>query len=257
MAHRLTNACSRRSVLGLNSIDHIAAAALAIVGVLYPLADAKRFRSKLKSLGDSPSPARIIIYWELLAWLWATSALVIFYWLFQDYSFSYLGFSVPNTLRFWSALGVVGILVVFMVFMSVGLMRSNDLREKVIANMAKMDEAPLLPRNRRELQLWGVCSLSASSEEIVFRGFFFWYLLSQFGTWTAAVGSTILFAIAHIYQGPGGVLRSGIYGAVLMVVYLVAGSIWPPIILHFSQDLYSGVAGYLSWRYPKRVAGTV
>jgi membrane protease YdiL (CAAX protease family) len=172
------------------------------------------------------------------------------YWLYRDYSFSGLGFSIPNTLGFWLVLCVIGILIGAMVFMSVGLTRSGDLREKVINSMAKMDESLLLPRNQRALRLWTICSLSASSEEIVFRGFFFWYLQSQFGAWIAAVGCTVLFAIAHAYQGPIGVVRSGIYGAVLMAAYLVSGSIWPPIILHVAQDLYSGVAGYLSSRYP-------
>ena len=230
----------------MNPVDHVVAGVLIVLGVLYPLADAKRFRAKLGSLGESPSPARIRIYWQLIAWLWVIAAVVFFYWIYRGYSFSELGFSVPNTLMFWLVLGGIGIFVGVMVFTSVGLTRSAELRGKVIESMAKMDESPLLPRNQREMRLWGICSLSASSEEVVFRGFFFWYLLSQSNVWVAAIASTALFAIAHAYQGMYGVLRSGIYGAVLMMAYLLAGSIWPPIILHVAQDLYSGVAGYIS-----------
>jgi hypothetical protein len=48
------------------------------------------------------------------------------------------------------------------------------------------------------------------------------------------------------YQGAAGMVRSGAYGAVLVIIYLVSGSLWPAMVLHVAQDFYSGVAVYLS-----------
>ena len=52
--------------------------------------------------------------------------------------------------------------------------------------------------------------------------------------WVASlVISSILFGLIHIRTGPGGVLTTGMNGAVLAGLYLLSGrSIWAPYVAH-------------------------
>ena len=186
------------------------------------------------------------IYAELVVWLWLSAGHVFVLWINRGYEYQQLGFRFPDSLRFWIVSAAVIAILVFFVFMYFGLRSNEKLRSRVRASLTNMDEAALVPTTPRELCGWGVCSASAASEEIVFRGFAIWYLTDFVALPIAAVVSTFVFALAHAYQGISGIIRSGIYGAVLLTVFLVSGSIWPAIILHVAQDFYSGMAGYLS-----------
>lgn len=45
------------------------------------------------------------------------------------------------------------------------------------------------------------------------------------------------FGLAHAYQGPAGVLTTGVLGGVLAAVYLQSGSLLLPMALHTVIDL--------------------
>jgi membrane protease YdiL (CAAX protease family) len=74
-----------------------------------------------------------------------------------------------------------------------------------------------------------------------------WYIGSFTNIVVAGVISTVLFAVAHSYQGKEGVGKSGVAGAVLLAVYWISGSLWPAIALHVIQDFVGGAAGYFSF----------
>lgn len=102
----------------------------------------------------------------------------------------------------------------------------------------------LLPHTPQESRLWLLLSVSAGiCEEIVFRGFLPWYLLSlnhfsdlQVSLLTAVILSSLLFGFAHLYQGWKGVLATGLIGAFLAYLYVITGSLILPIILHILVD---------------------
>jgi membrane protease YdiL (CAAX protease family) len=79
-------------------------------------------------------------------------------------------------------------------------------------------------------------------EELIFRGFLMGGLARCFGrsraAWVAAVVfSSILFGLIHHGTGIGGVLSTGITGAVLAGVYLLSRrSIWAPFLAHGLVD---------------------
>jgi membrane protease YdiL (CAAX protease family) len=47
----------------------------------------------------------------------------------------------------------------------------------------------------------------------------------------------VAFGLAHAYQGVGGVLSTGVLGAVLAALYLGTGSLLLPVVLHAVIDL--------------------
>jgi membrane protease YdiL (CAAX protease family) len=84
---------------------------------------------------------------------------------------------------------------------------------------------------------------AAIGEEIVFRGFLIGRLEVAFGgasriaTSAAVILSTTLFAFAHAYQGPTGILITGILGLVFAVLYVASGrNLWANIIAHGVYD---------------------
>jgi membrane protease YdiL (CAAX protease family) len=48
--------------------------------------------------------------------------------------------------------------------------------------------------------------------------------------------SAVLFGLAHLYQGPGGMANTAISGLILGIVYMRFGRIWPLIIAHYLHD---------------------
>lgn len=103
------------------------------------------------------------------------------------------------------------------------------------------DISAMLPRNRQELLLGGVISVNAGVvEELMFRLALPALVYGATGSAVIAVaGSILLFGILHLYQGAVGVIGTGLFGAIFMLLYAVSGTIAVPIMLHALFDLRS------------------
>ena len=101
----------------------------------------------------------------------------------------------------------------------------------------------LVPRTGPEKSLFVVLSLVAGwGEEIAYRG----YALTTIqllipDPWMAAGLSSVAFGVLHAYQGPVGVLKTGLIGFVLAVPVLMTGSLVPGIVAHALIDLVAGL----------------
>jgi membrane protease YdiL (CAAX protease family) len=99
----------------------------------------------------------------------------------------------------------------------------------------------LLPRTRGERHLFTVVGLTAGiCEEWLYRGF----LLAVVSALAGGLPTPVLvllaaaaFGLAHAYQGPTGVLTTGVLGGVLAALYLQTGSLLLPVLLHAAIDL--------------------
>lgn len=82
--------------------------------------------------------------------------------------------------------------------------------------------------------------LGAASEELV-RAF----LLSRLwgvwpsiaGKWVVVVISAGLFGLLHLYQGPVGIGRAGIFGLIMAIYYLRFGRVVPLIVAHYLTNV--------------------
>jgi membrane protease YdiL (CAAX protease family) len=80
--------------------------------------------------------------------------------------------------------------------------------------------------------------LVAFVEEIIFRGYVMGEIAELIGNSDAALAanvilSSILFGLAHWYQGRSGALSTGIIGAVLGILFITSGfNLWLPILTH-------------------------
>jgi membrane protease YdiL (CAAX protease family) len=87
---------------------------------------------------------------------------------------------------------------------------------------------------------------AAVCEEIVFRAFLIGRLEAAFGgpsriaTAMAVLLSSVLFGLAHGYQGPTGVLITGTLGLIFACVYAYGGrNLWLNIVVHGVYDTLS------------------
>jgi uncharacterized protein len=91
---------------------------------------------------------------------------------------------------------------------------------------------------RLVLSLFVVWVTAAFFEELVFRGFLLNRLETLLGAGRASVAlacviGAALFGLMHAYQGPFGILMTGIIGLVFSVAYFAFGRrLWPLIIAH-------------------------
>ena len=58
-----------------------------------------------------------------------------------------------------------------------------------------------------------MCVTAGICEELLFRGFLTWYLAHHVGLPVAAAAQVVIFGVAHLYQGFGGIVKTGFAGA--------------------------------------------
>ena len=99
----------------------------------------------------------------------------------------------------------------------------------------------MLPRSKKEKWIFSFVALSAGvCEEIVFRGFLLFLILSIFPNipiYLIVLIPSALFGIWHLYQGLKGVIGTAILGALCVCLYLVTDSLILVMLLHFCTDL--------------------
>lgn len=102
----------------------------------------------------------------------------------------------------------------------------------------------LLPRTGRERRVFALLSLAAGvGEELAYRAYAFLALqILGLGPWTAAAVASVPFGFLHSYQGPVGVVRTGLMGFVLAVPVVITGSLIPSMVAHTLIDLVVGLA---------------
>ncbi len=90
-------------------------------------------------------------------------------------------------------------------------------------------------------------------EEAIWRGFVMGRAARLFGGsrrgWAAALLSTsVVFGLLHAYQGPTGMVLTGVAGLVFGLLYLGSGrNLWLPILAHALTDTIGVLALYFGW----------
>ncbi len=81
-------------------------------------------------------------------------------------------------------------------------------------------------------------------EEFLYRGFAM-AVLANLGlrTWLVVVLSSVLFGLAHSYQGRGGIVMTMVVGLVLGTSRTAFGSLVPAVFWHSAVDVVAGTAG--------------
>ncbi|HEX4007134.1 MAG TPA: CPBP family intramembrane glutamic endopeptidase [Acidobacteriaceae bacterium] len=102
--------------------------------------------------------------------------------------------------------------------------------------------AALAPSSAGEMLLWIALSVSAGfCEEFVFRGYFLRQLSSPLHRlWLGFIGSSLIFGLAHAYEGASGMIAITAFGALFCGLAILRRSLRPGMIAHAWHDIFSG-----------------
>ncbi len=171
-----------------------------------------------------------------------------------------LGLSVPNTNDFEithririACIIACSLLLLLLLYQMMGYLTSEAYRARLRSQLEKSEAKSshydkiltniMLPKTYREKQWFTFVSATAGiGEEIVYRGFLMYHLMQQFSKLPLLLIlliASIIFGLAHSYQGLTGMLKTSLVGMVLGALYITSGSILPGIILHFIMDFSS------------------
>jgi uncharacterized protein len=211
-----------------------------------------RGRLRLRQLLARPAGGtkeKLVLYGSTIAFQWLLAGVVAWRALARGLGVAELGvarpFTSPMLLVTLAGAALVG------TFQWFNLRRVGAMSGPVPDFMRKLTER-VLPISAIEFGPYTALAITAGvCEEFLYRGFAM-AALSRAGlaAWAVVLITSVLFGLAHTYQG-----KSGILGTTLMGVVFGIGRIWlqslaPVIVWHSTVDIVAGIAApkYLSER---------
>ncbi|SDD11407.1 Membrane protease YdiL, CAAX protease family [Geodermatophilus telluris] len=203
----------------------------------------RRFEGRLRTDGS----ARQSFYRRLLVLEWGLAVLAAVLWLSAPgVDAAAVGLAWPTG---WPGpvTGTATVLVLVLSLVSVRALRGGALARVQRPGEGRHAEPEghatlaLLPRTTAERRLFGVVGVTAGvCEEWLYRGFFLAVVAAVGPDLPAPVlvlVAAVAFGLAHAYQGPPGVVLTGVLGGVFAALYLDTGSLLLPVLLHAAVDL--------------------
>ncbi|MGD8559645.1 MAG: type II CAAX endopeptidase family protein [Gammaproteobacteria bacterium] len=208
-----------------------------VFAVLLPYHGWRNYPKFIEMVGKDPATVRRGVYLGNMVALWGLTLIVVGAWGFFQRPYVQLGLAPLAGTE-----AVVSIVIVLLVIAMAILFYRKIMQLEQHYQWAFVPE--LLPHTLPELRLFIALSVTAGiAEEILFRGYLIWYL-AQFGNLAfAVIVSSVLFAIAHAYQGAKATVIIFPIGLLLACLYIYSGSLLAPIMLHAAINCYAGIYG--------------
>ena len=211
-----------------------------------------RGRVRLQRLLSQPAFAtkeKLVLYGTTIAFQWILLAIVAWRALARGLTQTELGLGrgFDAQIVIWSVIGALALGA----FQWFNLRRLGGMTGAVPELMRKLSER-LLPQTPVESGPYAALAVTAGvCEEFVYRGFVM-AALARAGTatWLVLILSSVLFGLAHAYQGRSGIIGTTLMGLVFGLARILTLSLAPAVAWHACVDLVAGAAGprFLSMR---------
>ena len=202
----------------------------------------RQLKEELKT-GDSED-VHLRIYKNTGRFLWAAGVLSVVCWFLSGRTLGDLGFqATKDGWRGWIAWGGLVLALAYVIYSLISIRLTRKARDAFRKEVAAGGDIDLIrPSTAREHRGFQFLSIAAGiNEEILFRGFLIGVMAMFMPLWVAAIAATLLFTLAHIYQGMAGMMRILPISASLAALFVIGGSLWPVIILHILVDSAAGL----------------
>jgi membrane protease YdiL (CAAX protease family) len=211
------------------------------LGLIVPWRGTIRMKKLLAKVSSS-SRERISLYGSTMLMQWAITALAFWRARARGITIRDLGFEQGEF--------SVVVLVALVGGVLLGALHWTNLRRVARVGGPGAERMRSIGRHilpQSPVELIPYCGLAVTAgicEEFLYRGFGF-AALTRVGSpiWLSLLGISILFGLAHLYQGKGGVIGTGILGLLLGSARAVLGSLVPSMVWHSVIDLVAGIAG--------------
>jgi uncharacterized protein len=211
------------------------------LGVVVPW----RGRVRLRELLAKPkvgASERIALYLSTIAFQWIAAAVVAWRGWAHGFRPTQLGLVVHGPWRL-ALVGIFGAgVIATLQWLNLRRMGRQDARvPAVLKGLAQR----ILPQSTREMPTFFALAVTAGiCEEFIYRGFAIAvFLRAGLPSWSVVLLSSVLFGLAHLYQGRGGLLGTMILGALFGAARMGYDSLVPVILWHAAVDCIAGVAG--------------
>ena len=179
------------------------------------------------------------LWGRAIATQWLLAVLVLWHWRMTFRSLASLGLVLRPTAGLAGVLVGLTTIVILVSRQRRALVSDESLRARVRDRLAAVER--LMPHAAHEFPLFaGLACTAGLCEEFLFRGYLLWYAVHFLPFGFACVAQALVFGVCHAYQGRRGVLLTTLAGAFFTGVLLVAGSIWPAMLIHALMDLHAG-----------------
>ncbi len=204
-----------------------------------------RGRARMKKLLAMPQVStieRLTLYASTIAFQWLAVAVVAWRAWAHEYTAFQLGLTLPDRTKIVLA-SIVGAATIA-ILQWLNLRRVSRIPVGARGSLQAVAER-ILPQSTVELLPYLALSITAGlCEEFLYRGFAM-AVLGRLGiqTWLVVVLSSILFGLAHLYQGKGGLVSTLAIGLILGTGRIAYDSLVPVIFWHSAVDVVAGIAG--------------
>lgn len=221
----------------MHLVDHLFVLLLFVVQPIYGAWAYRRYVARVEA--GEPSN-RIRLYGENFVLEWVALGVLALAWYLFGRPAADLGFVAPGGTGFWFGAGVLLLATVYLVVSWRSALKMSD-DEKAKHRESFGILVHLMPQTDRDYRYFFGLSITAGIvEEILYRGFVFWYLLMLMPVWAVIIVSAVAFGLGHSYQGAAGVVRVTLIGLAFGIFYVVTGSIWLPMLAHAVLDIVQG-----------------
>ena len=212
-----------------------------VLGVLLPWRGHLRLK-KLFAVPQMDSRERLSLYVSTILFQWLAVAITAWRAWARGLTFEQLGLVVHGRGRI--------LLVAIVGAATLGSLQWLNLRRmgrssgKAREFMQALAER-IFPQSRVELVFFlGLAATAGLCEEFLYRGFAM-AALTRAGlpTWGVVLLSSVLFGLAHLYQGRGGLVSTLVIGTVFGTARIAYDGMIPVMFWHFAVDAVAGVAG--------------
>jgi membrane protease YdiL (CAAX protease family) len=185
---------------------------------------------------------RLSLYASTIAFQWIIAALVAWRAWAHGFTAADLGLTIDGKARVLLP-GIAGA-AALAILQWLNLRRMGRLPAAGRGLLQSLAER-IFPQSRMEMLLYFALAVTAGvCEEFLYRGFALTAIIRAGSpVWAAIVISSVLFGLAHIYQGRSGSMSTMLLGALFGTARIAYHSLVPVVLWHSAVDLVAGVAG--------------
>ncbi len=211
------------------------------LGVILPW----RGRARLKKLLAMPqvgTAERLSLYASTIAFQWLAAAIAGWRAWRRGLSASDLGLVIHGRSRILIAAVVGASILAGLQWLNLRRIGSSQGKAR---NLMQALAERILPQSNLELLPYLALATTAGlCEEFLYRGFAMAALIhADLPIWSVVLLSSILFGLAHLYQGRGGFVGTLLIGLIFGIARISYTGLAPVVLWHIAIDAVAGIAG--------------